>query len=222
MPYAERIEWEAMKRDYIYGYTERDVETGIMRTRYPTFPELAEKYNCALATINEKSYSDPIAPWGKQRAKIKEKLREKLSNEEVNLVLSDSAKYDLMNLRLVENTFMLLKEFFRPYLDYFENQDAYTEDDSPPRVSVKEMESLSRTLLNLHTLVRNIEGEPINNAEIMKELIKQDIVENNLKAKDVRKKKIAEFIKKQDDKEKRKAELLKQKAELERKLKSAE
>ncbi len=222
MAAPERIDWESMKRDFIYGYREKDLETGIIKTRYPTFVELAEKYSCALTTINEKSYNDPIASWTKQRAKIKEKLREKLSNEEVNLVLSDSAKYDLMNLKLAENTFLLLREFFKPYLAYFENPDAYEEEESPPRVSVKELEALSRTLLNLHTLTRNIEGEPINNAEIMKELIKQDIVETNLKGRELRKKKIAEFMKKQTDKEKRKAELLQQKAELERKLQAAE
>lgn len=212
----KRIDWESLKREFIYGCNQKDIETGISKTFYPTFQELAEKYNCAIETINHKSQNDPIAPWSKQRTKLKEKLRQKLNNEEINLFLSDSAKFDLTNLRLVENTFTLLQEFFRPYNEYFNDRDSFAE--APPQIAVKEIESVSRMLLNLHTLVRNIEGEPINNAEIMKELIKQDMEENNVKAKNIRKNKIAEFIKKQNDKDKRKKELLAQKEELNKKL----
>lgn len=212
----KRIDWEPLKREFIYGHTERDIETGLVKTTYPTFQELATKYGCAVETINHKSQNDAIAPWSKQRAKIKEKLRQKLNNEEINLVLSDSAKYDLTNLQLVENTFKLLQEFFHPYMEYFNERDSFTE--APPRVSVKEIESISRILLNLHTLVRNIEGEPINNAEIMKELIKQDIQESDRQNKELRKKKMADFFRKQQEKEKRKEKLLVQKEEIELKL----
>lgn len=212
----KRIDWESLKREFIYGCTQKDIKTGISKIFYPTFQELAEKYNCAVETINHKSQNDPIASWSKQRAKIKEKLCQKLNNEEINLVLSDSAKYDLTNLQLVNNTFKLLQEFFHPYTEYFNDRDSFAE--APPRVSVKELESISRMLLNLHTLVRNIESEPINNAEIMKELIKQDIQESDRQNKELRKKKMTAFLKKQQEKEKRKEKLIAQQEEIELKL----
>lgn len=33
----KRIDWEPLKREFIYGRTERDIETGLLKTTYPTF-----------------------------------------------------------------------------------------------------------------------------------------------------------------------------------------
>lgn len=80
---------------------ERNIETVILRTTDTTVAELAEKHNCSIETSQTKSQRDQVALWSKQRAKKKEKLRKKLNKEEVNIVLFDSVRYNLLNIKLV-------------------------------------------------------------------------------------------------------------------------
>lgn len=147
MPTGKRIiDWGAIKQDYICGYYQKQTD-GTERLVYPTYEELAEKYECAWGTLRDKGGEEK---WRNERELRQQKLSKLGQVNSANI--DDSTKYDIQNLLRIEKIGQLIDNWLNDKL-------AIDEEGNSKIVSGKELNSVIDALSKNHQLARNIFGE---------------------------------------------------------------
>jgi len=150
------VDWAMMESDYIHGYyvtNNRNVQKHV----HPTAEMLAKKYNVALSAVNRRCSQDK---WVIRREQYKEKLREKTfdkcEQQKVDILLSESSKYDTQNLQKLDQVDKILNRFLGKYSQI----EDYDDTDAPTKIDLREVETFMNILLKRHQLSRAIFGEP--------------------------------------------------------------
>lgn len=206
------IDWLQMESEYIHGNHVTDTRNGLRTLVFPTHKELAEKYGCSLITIQEKSAREG---WSKRQKFYKQKIKHKLTEDHVNLLFSESAKYDARNLATLDFINSLLQAYLQPYRDLLDGKYVETEEGLPPKITLKDLNQAVDLLQKSHNLARNIFGEPINAKEIVEELSAMEKTGKGIKGGTRRVKEIDERY---EEKRRVLQELLERKKELTEKL----
>lgn len=162
------LDWASIEIDYIHGYINVD-DRGKKRHIYPTADMLANKYNCSLHSIQQRMCQEK---WTIRREQYREKLKdlkiEKANQEKaehhVNILMSESSKYDTQNLQKLDQVDKILNIFLRKYNNFISQEIAdFMEDEldiEQPKIDLKEVNLMMDILLKRHQLSRAIFGEP--------------------------------------------------------------
>ena len=216
MPPRIKYDWLRLETEYVQGYFETQ-PNGIRIHRFPSYQELADKYEYHKSVIAKRASAEN---WLLQRDQYKEKVKGKIERENNSIRFRDSARYDVQNLRALEDVHKLVDKYFENYTDLLESEAGFVlnEEGEAPKINVKELQMIVDIIDKKHRIARNIFGEPIN-AEKLHEEAKNEITIKP-KASDVRDmKKLAALINtRQEDREKQKAELHERQARLEAEL----
>ena len=206
------IDWLQMETEYIHGNYITDTRNGLRTLTFPTHKELAEKYGCSLITIQEKSARES---WSKRQKFYRQKIKNKLTEDHVNLLFSESAKYDARNLATLDFINSMLQAYLQPYRDLLDGK--YVEDEAglPPKINLKDLNLAVDLLQKSHNLARNIFGEPLNAKEIVEELTAMEQTGKGIKGGQRRVKEIEDRY---ETKRKTLQELMERKKELMQKL----
>lgn len=147
------IDWALMESDYIHGYYVTN-NRGVQKHVYPTVEMLAKKYEANTSAINRRCSQDKWVVRREQyREKIREKTFDKCEQTKIDVLLSESAKYDTQNLQKLDQVDKILNTYLAKYSKMSE-----MDEDTPP-VDLRELETFMNILLKRHQLSRGIFGE---------------------------------------------------------------
>jgi hypothetical protein len=206
------IDWFQMEAEYIQGNYITDTKTGYRQLVFPTHKQLAEKYGCSIITIREKSAREE---WSKRQQFYKQKIKHKITEDKVNLLFSESAKYDARNLATLDFINQMLQAYLEPYRQMLAGKYVEDEGGLPPKINLKDLNLATDLLQKSHNLARNIFGEPLNAKEIVQELT---AIEQTGKGVRGGVRRVKELDQRYEEKRKVLEELLERKKELTEKL----
>jgi hypothetical protein len=170
--YVRRYDWEAIKLEYITGYSTTDPITGIKLHTYPTHEDLSTKYGCSNHYLATKSGK---GKWGEQRRFFQAKFRQKFTQDQIQAYISDSAQFDAQTVDKLKKLYKLVDAYLNQYTNVIDDEDSeFSFDNLPEGVSkppIKELLDLTNLLEKCSALIRRTLGEPITNDTQFKELM---------------------------------------------------
>lgn len=159
-----KYDWQTIENEYVIGYTKISTSTGLEEVKYPTYKELAKKYNMDEAYMRGRGAK---GNWARARENIKAKR--KFNNLEVVLSgdYNEAAQFDARILNTANRLLATVEAFFDQY-DYIElgadgnfhfiKPDGYNEnvDDGDPikNIKVSDLKGLVEVLDKTQVLVR--------------------------------------------------------------------
>jgi hypothetical protein len=187
------IDWLNVKSDYVRGFFISDPHDGRRHHVFPTLNELALKWNINPRYIKGKSAE---GKWTVEREAFRKKIEAKLEEQHSTALTSESAYFDAQNLRKLTAVHQILDEYLKPYMDAIATKNTHTDElavDLPP-VKMNELKELVNILKESHQLARNVVGEPLNTAQISKQVEKELQKKENRKATNEDRLKRIEFL----------------------------
>jgi len=79
-----KIDWEAVKREYIYGYIENN------RRIYPTYRDLAERHNITLKALGSRAKRDN---WTVEKEMACNRISQKVSEKQEEMLIDEHLKF---------------------------------------------------------------------------------------------------------------------------------
>jgi hypothetical protein len=77
-PASERVDWEAVENDYVWGETLSQREDGSYVRKYPTFKQLGKKFGCAPSVVH---YYAKRGNWADRRLRAIKQTKEEFDAE---------------------------------------------------------------------------------------------------------------------------------------------
>lgn len=214
------VDWALLETDYIHGYFVTN-ENGQRVHIYPTAEKLGAKYECSVSMIQNRCAQEK---WLVRREQYKEKIKdlavsraEKDKTNSINLLMSESSKYDTQNLQKLDQVDKILNIYLHKYSSLLDPDTAsFLEgEEDKQKIDLKEINMMMDILLKKHQLSRSIFGEStsVKPSEVRKDDIKKESIKfKNNKEKTNNLEKIVNIIKSNSD---LKEKLKKEKQELE-------
>lgn len=204
-------DWVEIKQEYCKGYVVRDPETNVKRHLFPSLKELSEKHGCHYQYIRTKSSNEN---WPLERNVFLLKVKERRESEHIRDLLNESSTFDAVHLTKIKQIHKLIDYSLAPYLDILEGRnnpdgiETLTDEEGPPPISLKELDSMINILGKCHSLARNILGEPINAEDIREEMVQMQKTGNKDLDADSRKRRIKKLSEKRSGRDNELSELV--------------
>jgi hypothetical protein len=166
-----KYDWNLMRDHYVYGYVVTDESTGQRSNAFPTYADLAEKFNCPVLSIRQKGAKEN---WTTLQAEYRETLDKQRQIESFKSPeLSEQEQFNARILWDINKLFGVLEGLFEQY-EYLElgvdghfhfrmpnTKLGYSEDDPDGKrdiqpIRVSDLKGIVDILDKLHILSSRI------------------------------------------------------------------
>lgn len=203
-------DWQLIRDEYVTGYREVDPDTGNVRISYPSYRDLAEKYDVTYSWLAQVAKRED---WTKQREIFKEKMKTLQDEKRFNIYISDAAQIDTSVLESTKDLLKIVRREInklQPNAERDPAMDGYDEDPEST-VDVKRILDLTNCLSKLQEVGKRACGEPVG--MVSENKLKHAREEASPKKEESSAKRLEELIK-------RREELLRNKEEASKKIAS--
>lgn len=152
------VDWERIRADYVHGWYEYN-EDGTRKYIYPTLRKLMEKYDVSNTAICSRSRREK---WVLQRDQFRQKITKRRHAELGVMKFRESSRYDADNIVRLERFGKLIDRFI-------EEKENDVEND----LNIKDIKTGVEVLEKIHSLTRNIFGEPVGYDKAYEEAVRE-------------------------------------------------
>lgn len=156
MPTGKAIDWVSIEDDYIKGKWQK-LDDGDRKIIYPTYKELAKKYNCDYSTLALKGSKEK---WTDKRKAYVLSQRSNRPGDPI-ATISELAKHENQALLRLEKLGELTD-------DWIEERLLPAEESNKKFVNPKDLVCIADSLNKSYKLAKNILGKPANKLSSVK------------------------------------------------------
>jgi hypothetical protein len=159
--------WELIEKEYVFGLKIFNKEDGLYKLHFPTYSELAEKYGISKQSIQQKSCKDEIASWARKRQLYLKKVKDKVADENFELLNDISVQKDIETLKRSADLDKVIDDVIQQLNEECDiDEQRFTVQDKVKMITglvtaLDKSHKLTRTILNERDK-SNTEHKPVN------------------------------------------------------------